>query len=66
MSAEELKDTQAVEGPIVITVRLCARCDQTHENLEFKRFTKPPPLFGAWAPCPTTGEPILLSRVAAR
>lgn len=41
----------------------CARCGGTHEELNWKRFDRPPPSdsgqYTAWATCPTTGDPIL-------
>lgn len=50
---------------LVTTVRHCARCDQDHENLEFKRFVRPiededGTLWNYWSLCPNTGDPILL------
>lgn len=43
----------------------CARCGQNHDHLEFSRFRDPVQVgLGAklthWAPCPETGEPILM------
>lgn len=44
----------------------CARCGGDHDGLAFKLFTRPfaPPEAGGiawthWAPCPTTGDPIM-------
>lgn len=50
---------------LVNTVRLCARCGETHEKLEFDELTNPMfsdlgERWGWWAPCPTNGQPILL------
>ena len=47
----------------------CARCHEDHSNLEFAKLHHPiePPedyngdLYTHWAPCPITGEPILLT-----
>ena len=43
----------------------CARCGATtHPQITFTKFKHPikadPYLFTYWAPCPTTGEPILM------
>lgn len=46
----------------------CARCGKDHENLSFRRFALYPveisdkEVMDYWAPCPTNGDPILLSR----
>jgi hypothetical protein len=45
----------------------CARCDQDHAGLSFQALHRPVEVepgvaaytFTHWAPCPTTGEPIL-------
>lgn len=48
-----------------ITLKECARCGQTHEELVFKQFQYPiqdsdGTTWGWWALCPETGEPILM------
>lgn len=56
--------------PITIDVNGCARCRGAgHPNLTFLPLTRPFELsvdgveiiFSHWAPCPTNGEPILLT-----
>lgn len=41
----------------------CARCGGVHERLAWKAFERPAPsdggVYTAWAPCPTSGDPIL-------
>lgn len=52
--------------PITTTVSDCARCNGTHENLEFKPLTNHPIdgfTFTHWAICPTMDEPLLLKLV---
>ena len=44
-----------------IDVKRCARCGKNHDALEFNRFRRPPTGFEWWAPCPTNGEPILMT-----
>lgn len=52
---------------VVISIRGCARCDgEGHDDLLFFRLTHPVErdgevLFTHWAPCPTNGEPILMT-----
>lgn len=42
-------------------LRACARCGGIHDELlEWKLFQRPPDNYKFWAPCPTTGDPILL------
>lgn len=48
-----------------LALEVCRRCSGRHEGLPFHRFDPPLPvaataLITDWAPCPTTGEPILL------
>ncbi len=43
-----------------LTVQACARCGADHADLAFQAFARPPLPSTHWAPCPTTGEPILL------
>ena len=43
------------------TVRACARCGLDHPELTFKPLTSPCGDFTHWCPCPTNGEPILMS-----
>jgi hypothetical protein len=38
----------------------CARCGADHADVEFMKLGRPAKEFGWWAPCPLTGEPILL------
>jgi hypothetical protein len=42
----------------------CARCGQDHEAVEWHKFQRPiedddGTVWGYWATCPTTGDPIL-------
>lgn len=48
-------------------IRNCARCDGDHDQLVFKKLSRPfapreaaPIEWTHWAPCPTNGEPILM------
>lgn len=56
----------ATLGPLVtMDVNGCARCGTGHKEIGFRRFTNPLLAPGAaamthWAPCPKTGEPILM------
>ena len=44
-----------------VDVRRCARCGaKEHKQLEFQRLRRPAKDFNWWAPCPETGEPILM------
>ena len=47
----------------------CARCGGDHENVDTKPFAKPFRLgvdtWTHWAPCPTNGEPILVTGEAS-
>ena len=46
-----------------ISIIHCERCSQDHVDLEFQRLTRPMingETWTHWAPCPTTGEPIML------
>lgn len=40
----------------------CARCGESHYDLEFQPLTRPTE-WSHWAPCPTNGEPIMLKIV---
>lgn len=60
--------TKTPENKILETdIRSCARCDGDHDAMKFQPFTRPA-FVGAtgevyashWAPCPVTGEPLLL------
>jgi hypothetical protein len=49
-------------------VKRCSRCGGNHTALVFKKFDRPvapadltSTSWSHWAPCPATGEPILLS-----
>lgn len=42
------------------TIRGCPRCKKTHADVEFQRFRIPAKEYQWWAPCPKTGEPILI------
>lgn len=61
---------------IVRAIEDCARCGGTHDGVEFQalgrpievgatptlvRAVNPIPTLTHWAPCPTTGEPILMA-----
>lgn len=58
-------------GPVTIDQIGCARCDgDGHDQLTFQPLTHPVTIgpgtraeivFTHWAPCPTNGEPILLT-----
>ena len=45
------------------TVKNCARCASTHEELVFKKLARPSDDWTHWVPCPTNGEPIMLQIV---
>jgi hypothetical protein len=42
-----------------ITIEGCSRCGEKHTKLNFKRF-KNRGVFGWWAICPSTKEPVLM------
>lgn len=42
-------------------VESCTRCGQAHEAVEYRPLSNPPDWISHWAPCPKTGEPMLLS-----
>ncbi len=48
----------------IVTVAGCARCGQTHENIRFTAFTRPPVVGGVtlshWGVCTQTGEPLFM------
>ena len=49
-----------------IDIQHCARCEGNHADLEFTRLRLPVKagacvMYEYWAPCPTTGEPIMLA-----
>lgn len=52
---------------LTIDVNRCARCGHDHQQLAFKKFSRRPYLgplgdvLEYWAPCPATGEPILMN-----
>ena len=48
---------------LITNIGFCARCGKDHVGLSFYKFAKPAGRDTHWAPCPETGEPILL-RVA--
>ncbi len=46
-----------------VTIVDCARCGETHYDLEFTRFTRPIELektYTYWTVCPETDKPILM------
>lgn len=51
-----------MSSKIPINVRRCARCGAYHTGLEFVALGQPIFEYTHWAPCPTTGEPILMRR----
>ena len=44
-----------------VNIRHCARCGGDHDGLEFRSFDLPAGKFTHWAPCPTNGEPVLMT-----
>lgn len=44
----------------ITDVGKCARCGHDHADVEFFLFARPPPDASYWAPCPETGDPILM------
>lgn len=46
------------------TINNCARCGETHEDLEFEKLDKPflegRARYNHWAPCPVNGQPVML------
>ena len=50
-----------------VNINNCARCGETHVDLEFSKLTRP--MIDAkhthWAMCPTVNEPIMLRIVAS-
>lgn len=47
-----------------VTFKNCARCGETHKDLEFEKLEEPMTCgrerYTHWAPCPTNGQPIML------
>lgn len=54
-AGDPAQDPQIVKTP----VRNCARCGGNHD-LAFQPLTNPPASYTHWAPCPTSGQPILM------
>ena len=48
-----------------VDIRKCARCNGDHDDLEFRPFDLPARKFTHWAPCPTNGEPVLMTAKGA-
>jgi len=61
-----MKDKAPIKGDFwKIMVYGCARCGQDHLNIEFRAMERPVVdpngiVWTMWAPCPTTGDPILM------
>ncbi len=54
------------DNKLIVTIAQCARCNQNHIDLEFKKFIKNPiDDFFYWSICPKLKEPILLKKVIA-
>jgi len=51
------------QGEVTTTVTNCARCGGVHEKLVFAVLKQPAGEDTHWAPCPATGEPILLQLI---
>ena len=61
------KKTPPIEPFVWKKLVCCARCEGTHLNVTFTPFTIPfeddaKTNWTLWAPCPTNGEPIFMSR----
>ena len=51
-----------VTPPVTIArLRGCARCHSEHEDIAFEPLQHPIGQYTHWAPCPTNGQPILLT-----
>lgn len=48
------------------TITGCARCGQTHQNIEVREFTEPADKYTHFAICPSTNEPILIYMTETR
>ena len=48
--------------PIFVNIKNCARCGGYHDNVKFVEFARAPRVdrYSHYAPCPKTGEPILM------
>lgn len=44
---------------VKVNLKGCSRCGKNHRKILFKKFRNPG-IFGWWAICPTTKEPLLL------
>lgn len=56
------------ESVFVSSVTGCARCGGYHQQIEFIAFKRPIEddngrIWGYWGTCPTTGDPILLTKM---
>lgn len=63
-----MSDIESIDTITCVKLAGCARCGGTHEHVTFRPMAKPfaPPeangmAWTHWAPCPTNGDPILLS-----
>lgn len=43
-----------------VTVAPCGRCGGNHRDLAFEPLNAPPAGYTHWAPCPATGQPLLV------
>lgn len=48
------------EKAVILTVRNCARCGETHEGLRFWRLKNATDEWCWWSICPKEGQPILM------
>lgn len=50
---------------LITNISNCARCGGEHERISISKLTRPVEcelgIFNYWAPCPASGEPILVS-----
>lgn len=67
MKVERVERTETARGPILVSVKNCARCGGHHEGLKFDWLERPMApadapgvVWSYWAMCPAIGQPIML------
>jgi hypothetical protein len=65
LAEESASELQAKETFDLPQLGNCARCKQDHEDLTFEKLEYPhevkSEVWTHWAPCPTNGQPIMLT-----
>lgn len=61
MTPKTPSSTTPTPEPLTTDVKRCQRCGQDHDGMTFQPLDNATGAYRWWAPCPTTGQPVMLS-----